>query len=99
MTDNDEAIPSSIVWIFAGDGSRGTTSGVFSSLESATGWIAKHKLTGLLTEFPVDVGAWDFAVANGKFRVKRDDHRTPHFIGAFSNPWLQHFHFEDGARR
>lgn len=99
MTDSDEAMPSSIVWIFAGGGGGGMTSGVFSSLENATAWIAKHKLSGLLTEFPVDVGAGDFAVAHHKFQVKRDEHRAPRFVGAFSNPWLDHIHFEDGARR
>lgn len=32
------------------------TSGVFSTLENAEAWIARHKLSRVLTKYPVDVG-------------------------------------------
>jgi hypothetical protein len=83
------------VWVFNGAKAR-LASGVFSSRENAEAWIARHKLTGLLTEYPLDFGAYDWAVQHGLFRPKRPDQGTGEFIGAFTNPHLQHFHYEDG---
>jgi hypothetical protein len=82
------------VWVFNGVG--GTfPSGVFSSREKAEEWIARNRLSGTLTMYPVDVGAWDWAIAGGDFKPKRDYQWTPKFIGAFSCGRV-HFHFEDG---
>lgn len=83
------------VWVFNGANAR-FASGVFSSREKAEAWIAHHVLTGLLTEYPLDSGAYDWAVLHGFFRPKRPDQRTSGFIGSFTNPHLQHFHYEDG---
>lgn len=83
------------VWVFNGANAR-LASGAFSSREKAEAWIALHGLTGLLTEYPLDSGAYDWAVQHGSFRPKRPDQSTAGFIGAFTNPHLQHFHYEDG---
>jgi hypothetical protein len=58
-------IPEQSVWIFLGDRAR-WPSGVFSSRESAVRWVAGHCLTGVITEYPVDVG-----VATGTFRPSK----------------------------
>ena len=31
----------------------------FSSVERTEAWIAKHELTGVLTHYPIDMGAWE----------------------------------------
>ena len=50
------------VWVFVGEGAS-LPSGVFASSEAAALWIARHGLTGLLTEYPLGEGAYDWAVA------------------------------------
>lgn len=84
------------VWIFHGAGAQ-FASGVFSSLERAEGWIATHRLTGLLTRYPLDEGSYDLAVANGSFRPERYDQKTPEFIQRFTDGTFHH-HFEHGAK-
>ncbi len=85
------------VWIFVGEGAR-FPAGVFADQPSAEAWIARHKLTGVLTEYPVGVGVWDDAVARGNFTPKRDDQRSAAFIGRFSSASQEHVHFEAGER-
>ena len=84
------------VFVFNGNAST-FPSAVFTDRQRATAWIAHHRLTGTPTEYPVDVGVYDWAVGNGDFTPKREDHQTPHFIGKFSSAAQWHAHFEDGA--
>lgn len=63
----------------------------------AEGWIAKHRLSGVLTKYRLDVGAYDWAVENGTFRPKKPDHFTPEFIGRFAGGET-HFHYQAGER-
>lgn len=84
-----------MVWIFHGDGAR-FASGVFRSRDEGIAWIAKLRLTGLLTEYPLGVGAYDDAVARGLFRPSRDHHSTPVHIAQFSPGRTEHIHFVDG---
>lgn len=84
-----------MVWIFHGDGAR-FASGVFRSREEGTTWIAEHKLTGVLTEYPLGVGAYDDAVARGLFRPTRDHHGTAAHIAQFSPGRTEHIHFVEG---
>ena len=44
-------IKSDSAWIFHGEKGR-FASGVFTSISQAEDWIEKHKLTGVLTEYP-----------------------------------------------
>jgi hypothetical protein len=71
-------------------------SGVFDSKEAADAWIAKHRLTGLLTQFALNIGAFDYAVEHGFLKLKRPD-PTPEFIGGIGNSNNCHFHYEDGV--
>ena len=89
-------------WVFTGLRNPGNTNptfpgGVFSSLETAEEWIKRYSLSGTLTLYRVDVGAYDWAVANGYFKPSKPHHKTPEFIGRFSGGDI-HYHYESGAR-
>jgi hypothetical protein len=91
----------SSVWVFTGSGGDSGThfpGGVFTTQEKAEEWISAHHLTGVLTEYPLDVGVYDWAVQQGLFKPKGDDQRTPEFIGRFSSAGQQHHHYEGGSR-
>jgi hypothetical protein len=90
------------VWVFTGERSKPESSalfpgGVFSNLQLAEAWIAKHQLSGVLTMYRLDVGAYDWAVENGSFKPKKPHHFTPEFIGRFAGGET-HFHYEVGIR-
>jgi hypothetical protein len=84
------------VWIFRGDGAN-WPSGVFSSEEMAERWIAEHRLTGMITEYPVDVGVYEWAVASGRFRPSKPQHSSSGFIGGFTTAAQEHGHYTEGA--
>jgi len=83
------------VWVFNGGGSL--PSAVFTRRDLAVRWIAQHKLTGVLTSYPLDVAVYDWAVASGVFKPQRPDQSEPRFIGRFSSASLEHYHYEAGA--
>jgi hypothetical protein len=85
------------MWVFNGVQSS-FPSGVFSSKESAEAWIGKNGLTGTLTEYPVDIGMYDYSTSSGGFKPSRPEHGTALFIGKFSGGGIDHFHYEDGKR-
>lgn len=91
------------VWVFTGarsspsDSTPTFPSGVFSSLEVAEAWIKQHALSGTVTLYRMDVGAYDWAVANGYFAPSKPHHRTSEFIGRFSGGDV-HYHYEVGLR-
>ena len=67
------------VWVFTGERSKPSTNatfpgGVFSDLHLAEEWIAKHALSGVLTMYRLDVGAYDWALASGAFEPKKPHH-------------------------
>jgi hypothetical protein len=85
------------VWVFNGAQSA-FPSGIFSAREEADAWIHKHSLTGTLTQYPLDVGMYDHALAAGSFSPKKPEHTMSNFIARFSGGGLDHFHYENGAR-
>ncbi len=85
------------VWIFTG-GRRSLPGGVFTERARAEEWIARHRLSGTLTAYPVDTGVWDWAVAQGRFRPQVAYHSTADFIANFSAASLEHHRYEDGRR-
>ena len=90
------------VWVFTGAQSSTSMnaafpSGVFSSIEVAENWIGRHSLSGTLTLYRMDVGAYDWAIANGFFTPSKTHHQTPEFIGRFSGG-DNHYHYESGSR-
>lgn len=85
------------VWVFNGAEGR-FSSGVFTSLDKAEEWIRKHKLAGILTEYPLDEGVYDWAIQNNFFEIKKDDQKGPAFIQGFTSANQDHFHYENGEK-
>lgn len=85
------------VWIFVGANAH-FPSGVFGSPYRAEEWITRHRLTGTLTRYPVDIGIYEWAIENQHFTPKTEEQRSPAFIGRFTSATLEHWHYEDGSR-
>jgi hypothetical protein len=87
------------VWIFNSEKSR-FPGGVFSTLERANEWIAANKLSGTLTEYPVDRGVFDWALENRMTNLSPEKllekSRQPEFIGGFTTASQEHYHYENG---
>lgn len=90
-----------MIWIFHASGAR-FAGGVFEEFSDAERWINSHKLSGMLTAYPVGEGCFDWAVRNGitgmtpeKLSEKSLD---PKFVGGFTSASQEHFHFEYGER-
>jgi len=90
-------IKSDSAWIFHGEKGR-FASGVFTSISQAEDWIEKHKLTGVLTEYPFNVGVYDWSIENGMFEAKKEVQRTSEFIQTFTSAGQEHFHYEHGIK-
>lgn len=84
------------VWIFSGTGSR-FPSGVFADKGAAFTWISKNNLSGLLTEYPLGQGVYDWAIANSFFQASKEHQTKPEFIQSFTCASQEHYHFEDGT--
>jgi hypothetical protein len=94
--------PITEVWVFTGARSSPSTlatfpGGVFSSIGLAENRIKLHSLSGTLTLYRVDAGAYDWALANGGFKPNKLHPYTPEFIGQFSGG-DHHHHYESGVR-
>ncbi|WP_433900162.1 DUF7710 domain-containing protein [Sphingobacterium puteale] len=85
------------VWVFHGEGGR-FSSGVFTSIEKAEIWIARHKLSGVLTAYPIDEGLYDWALFNDFFNVKKQAQMEANFIQQFTFASQDHYHYENGTR-
>jgi hypothetical protein len=83
------------VWVF--NGVRASfPGGVFSTPDGAREWIAEHRLTGVLTAYPLDQGVYDWATGAGLFPANKPvDAR---FIASFSSAHQEHYHFVDGVQ-
>ncbi|WP_446751579.1 DUF7710 domain-containing protein [Variovorax sp. S12S4] len=84
------------VWIFNGAGAR-TPSAVFKDRAEAEVWIVANKLSGMLTEYPVGVSVYQWAIQSGNFKIKNDNDRSPEFIQRFSSGAQEHMHYENGV--
>ena len=68
------------VWVF--NGARGNfPAGIFGSPDLAERWIAHHRLTGTPTEYPVDIGVYDWVISQGFFRPSKPHQTTSDFSG------------------
>lgn len=85
------------VWVFNGYGGQ-FPSAVFTAVELADEWIAKHKLSGVLTWYPLDVGVYEWTIEKKYFLPRKDYQTTPNFIGTFSSAHTGHYHYENGSR-
>ncbi|MEK7425556.1 MAG: hypothetical protein AAB131_17145 [Actinomycetota bacterium] len=83
------------VWVFHGDSARHAAA-IFNTAEDGSRWIAQHRLSGILTEYPVGEGCYDIAVSEGHFRPTKPHHGTAAHIAGFSPGWTRHMHYLDG---
>ena len=93
--------PRKAIWVFNGASGQ-MSGGIFEDIIDAESWISQNSLTGMLTEYPVNVGVFDWAEQENlvnmrpeKLAEKRTD---PNFIGSFTTASMNHFHYEDGKR-
>ncbi len=84
------------IWVFCGSGHSNFPSGVFSRREIAEAWIKQHSCSGTLTLYPVDQGAYDWAIERGTFRPDKPEHYAPAFIESFSDAAQEHYYYENG---
>lgn len=89
--------PAITFWIFNGERSP-LPSGVFSDLDQAEAWIAHQRLSGILSQYPVGTGVYEWAISQDHFTPERDDQKTPEFIAKFSCASLEHFHYLNGKQ-
>ncbi|MDF7813831.1 hypothetical protein [Hymenobacter sp. YC55] len=83
------------VWVFHGMGGRFTT-GVFTSRQQAEQWIQQHRLSGMLTNYPLNRGVYDWAVQQEFFRITKEEQTTAEFIQRFTSASQEHYHYENG---
>jgi len=83
------------VWIFHGEEAR-FASAVFETEREALAWVESHRLSGIVTEYPVGDGCYDIAVERGSFTPSKPHHGTPEHVAAFSPGWTRHVHVTDG---
>lgn len=84
------------VWVFNGGK---LPSAVFSTRERAEAWIREHRLSGLLTKYPVDIPALEWMVEQGLFSAEKAAEMPPHKRSCFSSASQEHYHYEDGLNQ
>ena len=82
------------VWVFRGEDARFASS-VFEDRDTALQWVARHQLTGTLTQYPLGAGCYDLGVAQGRFTLSKPHHGTAAHIAGFS-PAGPHVHLRNG---
>ena len=70
----------------------------FPSRERAEEWIQKHRLSGVLTKYPIDMSVYDWAFENGFLKLKDEENKSANFIQQFSSASQEHYHYEDSER-
>ena len=80
------------VWVFQGNNST-FPSAIFSTYQHAILWISNSKVSGILTQYPVDISVYDWAISEDYFKPKTENKKSPDFISKFSSAYLKHYHF------
>ena len=95
MSESDElrATPTA-VWVFHGTHAK-FASGVFASELDAMRWVERHQLSGVVSQYVVGDGAYDLALAEGRFHPSKPHHGSPEHVANFS-PGLAHTHVTSG---
>ena len=84
------------IWVFNADGAR-FPGAVFAQRPAAEQWIKQYRLTGTLTLYPLNEGAYDWALRTGNFTPKKE--ATPSFVGSFTSASQEHYHYTNGEAR
>ncbi|GAA5444883.1 hypothetical protein Misp06_03075 [Microbulbifer sp. NBRC 101763] len=83
------------IYVFHGESAR-YTSAVFSDLPKAEQWISENELTGMLTLYPLNQSAYDWAIENQYFEPKKEHQSSSKFIASFTSASQEHYHYENG---
>ncbi len=84
------------VWVFQGTGAK-FPSAIYSTKENAEKLIKHNKLTGILTNYPLDAFVYDWAIENNHFTPQKESESTKEFKQNFTSGSQEHYHYEDGA--
>ncbi|MEM6528280.1 MAG: hypothetical protein AAF653_08285 [Chloroflexota bacterium] len=80
------------IWIFMGSGAR-TPTAVFTTYEEADIWIRENGLYGYLSEYPVGISVYDWAIACGYHKPGKPHHFSRPHIQQFGSAYLEHHHY------
>jgi hypothetical protein len=83
------------VWVFVGAEAR-NPSAIFTTRSKAQTWIERNSLSGLLTEYPLDVPVIDWAIREHVYSPRPEDEEDPWIIATFTSAAQRHYHFVDG---
>lgn len=83
------------IYIFNADKAT-FASAVFTSKQLAEQWIQKHHVCGVLTEYPVNTGCYDWAIEKGYFKTKSPIDRSPVFIAKFLSAYQKNWRYKHG---
>ena len=83
------------IWIFHGENAK-FSSGVFTERHLAELWIRENKLSGLLTLYPVNVGVYQWSIANNLFQPKKEHELSSAFVQKFTSAAQEHYHYGNG---
>jgi hypothetical protein len=93
--------PDNNIWLFVGEGAC-FPSGAFTNLEEAEAWVAKHKLSGMLSAMPIDQGLFEWAIENNAFNMKpeklKEKVNDSQFIATCNTASLEHYHYKNGIK-
>jgi hypothetical protein len=67
---------------------------VFTTLVLGERWVREHRLDGMLTWYPLDLSAYDWAIMKGVFKPNKPHQQTEAFMGSFSSAAQPHHHYE-----
>jgi hypothetical protein len=84
------------IWIFMGKGSWSPTA-VFNTFDEADAWISGLKLTGYLSEYPIGISVYNWALAMGLHKPKFESQKSAAHIEKFGSSFLTHYHYENGS--
>jgi hypothetical protein len=86
--------PLDTVWVFDGLGAK-SPAAVFRTKDAAEVWIKSNGVQGVLTEYPLDMSAYDWCISKGYFNPASEEQKQPKFKQQFSSAHQDHYHYED----
>ena len=89
------------VWVF--NSVRSQYSGeIFERIDEAELWIKEHRLTGVLTKYPINSGVLGWAEEHNLTNIKpeklQQNKKDPIFVGGFTTASMEHYHYKDGIK-
>jgi hypothetical protein len=73
-----------------------TPTAVFETFDAAYQWIKENELTGHLSEYPIGISVYDWAVENGYYKPKDESQKSVGHIQKFGTSYLRHEHYFKG---